>query len=725
MTVPSSLFILREILPFLLTRQYISVEQRDLIIDLSFQWLHRLLQTDPSDPVRQICVRALLDSARGETESLVSVAAFGSSLAEMQLIKQTDWEDGDGRGSVMLRHIRLSLSILNLLLNDRQAAGRMSPLESLLSSPNAAGHHFTTVLAHYIFYRFDLRLATLALKVLRSCAIRWKNVSLLACLGHDASLIRNTWLDALDSDLEDVGLIRAILRLMTDSVAGQPGLMHMLVNGDDRCFKAVSHLLLESKTLEALELVHQFWFQRCSPAIEYFKGQSKFWPQLCQPLLASDKDPEVKRIALLFQILAIELYNTAGKVGTEWQTVLDQLPSHLKEWSDLVLDSLPSVVSQETDGQEPNGGVKMLLSGWSDFLVMLAHYGPATEAGTRNKIRADVLDALIQRAGRGHQTPLLGKLAELNWMLQLVEKKSDGPMLAGLGRLLAVVAEKELAGFPARFQVAVLTNAVSAVRMRSGAASDKELASWMRPVSLCAQSCLIQLPKLLLNDDGQMNHSRATCITSLSLSLLTGLVPLASDLTAMQETFLLQSLISTIQFCIHHRRGWEVAETALAVLLAVGGTESGSAVLTQLQLDQSLWLPLEAVCECQPSVYRLGLQLCTVILSRQRHFFLEQALTLAGVHQQPITNILNKIRHPNKDDLIIATDAMALLRQLSVFQQTWRLRHSVSMQGVLQSASSGVYFAIAHLTRGGSISPLVGSSFTAEVFFTLFFPGCF
>jgi hypothetical protein len=293
-------------------------------------------------------------------------------------------------------------------------------------------------------------------------------------------------------------------------------------------------------------------------------------------------------------------------------------------------------------------------------------------------------------------------------------------MLSGLGRLLVVVAEKELTSFPARFQVAVLTSAVSALRLRSETDTDKKLSTWMRPVSLCVQSCLIQLPKLLLTEINNPN-SRATCITALCLSLLTELLPAAQDLSAMQETFLLQSLISTIQFCIHHRRGWEVAETALAVLLDGARTDTGSAVLTQLQLDQTLWLPLEAIYEAQPTVYRLGLQLCTTVLGRQRHFFLEQALTLAGVHQQPITNILLKLRHPSKDDLLLAIDVMALLRQLSVFQQTWRLQHSGSMQGVLQAASSAVYYGIAHLIRAGSLSPIMGTSFVdVRIFIILF-----
>jgi hypothetical protein len=192
----------------------------------------------------------------------------------------------------------------------------------------------------------------------------------------------------------------------------------------------------------------------------------------------------LKRIALLFQILAIELYNTCGKkVNAELQTVLNQLPSHLTDWSDLVLNSLPS--SSSPAGKDKTS-LDFLLSGWSDFLVMLAHYGPATEVGTRAKISTDVLESLTGRAESGHHSPLLGKLAELNWMLQLVEKKSNSQMLSGLGRLLVVVAEKELTSFPARFQVAVLTSAVSALRLRSETDTDKELSTWMRCVSLCS-----------------------------------------------------------------------------------------------------------------------------------------------------------------------------------------------------------------------------------------------
>ena len=39
----------------------------------------------------------------------MTIAAFASSIAEIQLIKQTDCEDREGHGLVLQRHIRLSL----------------------------------------------------------------------------------------------------------------------------------------------------------------------------------------------------------------------------------------------------------------------------------------------------------------------------------------------------------------------------------------------------------------------------------------------------------------------------------------------------------------------------------------------------------------------------------------------------------------------------------------
>ena len=89
-----------------------------------------------------------------------------------------------------------------------------------------------------------------------------------------------------------------------------------------------------------------------------------------------------------------------------------------------------------------------------------------------------------------------------------------------------------------------------------------------------------------------------------------------------------------------------------------------------------------------------------MIVQQQRHFFLNEALTLVGVHQRLMTFTLLKLQNlTRKEDVVMAVDVMALLYQLSKFQQTWRLQHWNSMQGVLQAAAAAVYFSIAHLIR--------------------------
>jgi len=187
---------------------------------------------------------------------------------------------------------------VNLLQPENKSTTGNGRLEqtALLSS-----QRFVSVLVHYyFFYRLDLRLATLALKVLRSCTTRWTNVSLLAFLGQDAQLIRNTWLNNLESTLARRCRFLLLHRLPHDRRRCWPAgfYMHMLVNGDDRCLKAVARLLDSINEMEALKLVRQFWFQRCSPAVEFFNKRTSFWSQLCRPLLESgDKSRETHRAA--------------------------------------------------------------------------------------------------------------------------------------------------------------------------------------------------------------------------------------------------------------------------------------------------------------------------------------------------------------------------------------------------------------------------------------------
>lgn len=114
--IPSTLFILREIFPYLLSWPYGSLEQRDEMITLCLNFLHRILQTEETaiEQLKKMCVQVLMES---EADCLPVVATYGPSLAEMQLMKQTNWEDTTGRALVLLRQIRTALSILNQLLH--------------------------------------------------------------------------------------------------------------------------------------------------------------------------------------------------------------------------------------------------------------------------------------------------------------------------------------------------------------------------------------------------------------------------------------------------------------------------------------------------------------------------------------------------------------------------------------------------------------------------------
>ena len=49
--------------------------------------------------------------------------------------------------------------------------------------------------------------------------------------------------------------------------------------------------------------------------------------------------------------------------------------------------------------------------------------------------------------------------------------------------------------------------------------------------------------------------------------------------------------------------------------------------------------------------------------------------------------------------MVLAIDVLALLHELSKLEQTWRMEHAATMQGVLQAAATTVYCSIAYLIR--------------------------
>lgn len=78
--VPCTIFILKEIAPFLIMWQYMNLEQRDLMVNLCFTWIHCILEPNLDSKclyLQQICIKTLLETSHGEAESLLMIAAYG------------------------------------------------------------------------------------------------------------------------------------------------------------------------------------------------------------------------------------------------------------------------------------------------------------------------------------------------------------------------------------------------------------------------------------------------------------------------------------------------------------------------------------------------------------------------------------------------------------------------------------------------------------------------
>ncbi|XP_035230913.1 nucleoporin NUP188 homolog [Stegodyphus dumicola] len=203
------------------------------------------------------------------------------NLLEKVVTGDETWVYND-LGEQVTSMIRLSLSVLNRLLLLRNNVTLMSskrettPLEAVLFS--TPGHvtqpQVVLMVAHYAFQRYNPRLATLAVQLLKRFAKEFP-MSLLACFGSEAEAIRDHFLARLRSLYEDIRLKVSILEFLTVCVAQQPGLIEMFINVQKKdektcteeenksCLECVKKILKEKKDETIQTVSNSLLFKAC------------------------------------------------------------------------------------------------------------------------------------------------------------------------------------------------------------------------------------------------------------------------------------------------------------------------------------------------------------------------------------------------------------------------------------------------------------------------------
>ncbi|KAL1435693.1 hypothetical protein MTO96_010480 [Rhipicephalus appendiculatus] len=220
--------VLQDIFPSFHKWRYNRAYDRDIIGHRCLNVFHKLVTVSAKLKPQtvgstELCVDGLLhgDSCPALLRLIVSAEEFVARAVEFE---------GSRHSKDLLNSVRLCFSLLNRLLLVGACEGSLLEQRLLVSPSQTAGGapSLTVSVARFLYLRFDPRLCTLAVQLLKRIAKLYP-MSLLACLGRDAESFRDQLLLRLSKDTEDVRLKVALLQLLAVCTRTQPGLFELIL----------------------------------------------------------------------------------------------------------------------------------------------------------------------------------------------------------------------------------------------------------------------------------------------------------------------------------------------------------------------------------------------------------------------------------------------------------------------------------------------------------------
>lgn len=400
----SFIYVINEILPVYNEWNYFDKEHCTKIGRLCFDMLNCVLEevkkTGENCKLEKICVLAFTTGSAAE--KIFNIIQHGKSLVKKIVVHSGSDIVLSQDNNVMI--VRQSLSTLNILLNLNKNVKIPLIIENALFSTKIKPN-MLLVLSHYVFQRYDINLAVLAVGVLKRLAKRIP-MSLLACLGSEAESIRDHFLFRLEAVTEDLRLKIALLDFLSTCAQHQPGLMEMFINvvndghNNDQsgCLQTVLEILQEKKEgkyfcpeelhTAALKFVLTFWLQPHLFAIDLLRKNAKLWTLITFSLFENQLNN--KLCTYVFRILAREIFYIKTQEGSvlkknmfqfclifiylfvsgKFHNDIEEIFKKIVEQNKLVKYSLHVCVS--VNGNIDYEEVLLLLASWKEFTASLA-----------------------------------------------------------------------------------------------------------------------------------------------------------------------------------------------------------------------------------------------------------------------------------------------------------------------------------------------------------------
>ena len=697
-----------------------------------------------------ICRFGLLSSPAGET--LLNIIVKGEAFVR-QIIEQT------GNTNVLFKDeliimVRNSLSVLNRLLvlqeKDKNENFKTSTVEQALFSIQSSKPNMILVLTHYVFQRYDTRLATLAVTLLKRLSKHFP-MSLLACLGSEAESVRDHFLYRLEEVTEDIRLKIALLDFLSCCIRYQPGLIEMFLNSENNsssnenkadtatnndnklktdpqhnCLNTVIEILEEKMNEKyfcpselhsaAIKFIFTFWLQPHLLAIDSMKKTKNLWTLICFPIY-QENEIDDKLFGNIFKILAREIFYIKT-LEKEFDEQLIEIFKRLSDGDHLV--RLSNHISKCcSESITDTNSIFYLLKGWRDFFVSYSKFTPFQLEDSKKKIilndaMKSILDQLKVNEPFNHD--LLQTLCEI--CVTLLSKWESRKVMNNIEEwreitttILYIVNEQKT-----NLTLGFIISIETILCLSLQAFEDQDLSireplkDWYSPWCSLFKFVYHILEKNINNLTE--TELKLTCGT---LGFFHNLFNATKELNSawlyvMRNNLILESMASLLCYLIENKSNLQLIDTIQNTFILLSTLPSAAHLLQITRIVDKISNSLISVSKEDEfvQIFELTLQLATSLLMTIKHHYVEPAINLISLHLDKVVGCLRLVREcPFHERIQEATKIMSLLCSLTPYKQIWIPLNKKSFDTLLTEIHKTTHSLIAFLIRPNLLQYLI------------------
>jgi len=750
---PLLVHVVSEIFPCFQQWHYKNVNDYKKIAFKCLQLFQIVLTLPNNKELVNICRFGLLSGPAGET--LLNIIVKGETFVR-QIIEQT------GNTNVLFKDeliimVRSSLSVLNRLLvlqeKDKNETFKTSTVEQALFSIQSSKPNMILVLTHYVFQRYDTRLATLAVTLLKTLSKHFP-MSLLACLGSEAESVRDHFLYRLEEVTEDIRLKIALLDFLSCCIRYQPGLIEMFLNSDSHnhkddskkstdetnkkdddklkpdqhnCLKTVIEILEEKLNEKyfcpselhsaAIKFIFTFWLQPHLLAIDSLKQTENLWTLISFPIYQENNEVDDRLFGYIFKILGREIFYIKT-LEKQFDPKLIDIFKKISE-GDYLVKLSNHIVRCCSAAITDTNTIFYLLKGWRDFFISYAKFEPFKLDDSKKKIiLSNILKSIVDQLKVDDSQVNHDLLMTLCEICVTLLNKWDNKIMNDMiewreitATILYIVNERKT-NLTLGFIINIET--ILCLSLKAFESQDLSLREPLKDWYSSWCSIFKFVYQILEKNINKISETelKLTCGT---LGFFHNLFNATKELNTawlyvLRNNLILESMVSLLCYLIENKINMQLIDTIQNTFILLSTVPSAAHLLQITRIVDKISYSLLSVNKDDEfvQIFELTLQLATSLLMTIKHHYVEPAINLISLHLDKVVTCLRLVREcPFYERIQEAIKIMSLLCSLTPYKQIWIPLNKKSFDTLLVEIHKTTHSLIAFLIRPNLLQYLI------------------